>query len=42
MMKIKKGNQTLEVSEKAFRVVYAPLGFVEVKAKPKAGAKDEA
>lgn len=30
MIKVKKGNQTIEVTEKAFKVVYEPLGFVKV------------
>lgn len=41
-MKIKKGNVTLDVSEKAFRVVYASLGYKEVKdAKSRTKASDE-
>lgn len=41
-MKIKKGNVTLDVSEKAFRVVYTSLGFKEVKdTKRTAKASDE-
>lgn len=41
-MKIKKGNVTLDVSEKAFRVVYESLGYKEVKdTKPRAKASDD-
>lgn len=37
MIKIKKGNQTLEVTEKAFRVVYESVGYT--KAKPTRSTK---
>lgn len=37
MIKIKKGNQTLEVTEKAFRVVYADLGYTKVTSRKKSG-----
>jgi hypothetical protein len=30
-MKVTNGKKTLEVTEKAFRVVYEPRGFKEVK-----------
>lgn len=43
MIKVKKGNKTIEVTEKAFRVVYEPMGYTEVKATrstKKAGEKE--
>lgn len=30
-MKVTNGKKTIEVTEKAYRVVYAPQGFKEVK-----------
>lgn len=36
-LKVQKGDKIIEVTEKAYRVVYAPLGFTPVKEGGKRG-----
>jgi hypothetical protein len=38
-IKVKRDDKEIEVSEKAYEVVYKPLGFKEVKEKKKADKK---
>ncbi|WP_257475160.1 hypothetical protein [Bacillus sp. MCCB 382] len=40
MVKVKRDEKEIEVSEKAYEVVYKPLGFKEVKEKKKKSDKE--
>lgn len=41
MIKIKKGTKVLDVTQKAYDVIYADLGYTVVKAKGKTQVGDE-